>query len=78
MALGSIIVPLHVNCRASSANAAMLEKTMMSDATMLVRDIDKLLTISIADPCDAYWTKPHIPSVVTVAREVTHVLNEKG
>jgi hypothetical protein len=41
MALGSIIVPLHVNCRASSANAAMLEKAMMSDATMLVRDIDK-------------------------------------
>jgi len=26
MALGSIIVPLHVNCRASSATAAMLEK----------------------------------------------------
>ena len=24
------------------------------------------------------WTKPHIPSVATVAREVTHVLNEKG
>ena len=41
MALGSIIVLLHVNCRASSANAAMLEKAMMSDATMLVRDIDK-------------------------------------
>jgi hypothetical protein len=41
MALGSIIVPLHVNCRASSANAAMLENAMMSDATMLVRDIDK-------------------------------------
>ena len=40
-ALGSIIVPLHVNCRDSSANAAMLEKAMMSDATMLVRDIDK-------------------------------------
>ena len=41
MALGSIIVPLHVNCRASSANAAMLEKAMMSDATMLVRNIGK-------------------------------------
>ena len=41
MALGSIIVPLHVSCRDASANAAMLEKAVMSDATMLVRDIDK-------------------------------------
>jgi hypothetical protein len=32
MALGSIIVPLHVNCRASSVNVGMPEKTMMSDA----------------------------------------------
>jgi hypothetical protein len=39
--LGSIIVPLHVNCSASSANTAMLEKAMSSDANMLVRNIDK-------------------------------------
>src|SRR5262249_50239133 len=41
IALGSIIVPLHVNCHASSANAAMLKKAMISDAIMLVRNIDK-------------------------------------
>ena len=41
IALGSIIVPLHVNCRASSANATMLKKAMTSDAVMLVRNFDK-------------------------------------
>ena len=47
IALGSIIVPLHVNCRAFSANAAMLKKAMISDAIMLVRNIDKA-PISVA------------------------------
>ena len=41
IALGSIIVPLHVNCRAFSANVAMLKKAMISDAIMLARNIDK-------------------------------------
>jgi hypothetical protein len=41
IALGSIIVPLHVNCRASWANAAMLKKAMISGAIVLVRNIDK-------------------------------------
>src|SRR5215472_9502240 len=41
IAVGSIIVPLHVNCRACSANAAMLKKAMISDAIMLARNIDK-------------------------------------
>src|SRR5215510_12000664 len=41
IAVGSIIVPLHVNCRASSANAAMLKKAMISDAIMLARNIDR-------------------------------------
>src|SRR5262249_2823454 len=40
IALGSIIVPLHVNCRASSANAAILKKVMISGAIMLVWNID--------------------------------------
>ena len=50
IALGSIIVPLHVNCRASSANAAMLKKAMISDAIMLVRNIDKAHLGSDAEP----------------------------
>jgi hypothetical protein len=37
---GSIIIPLHVNCRASSANTATLVKHKISDAKMLVRNID--------------------------------------
>jgi hypothetical protein len=41
IALGSIIVPVQVNCRASSANAATLEKAVMTDTTMLVRNIDE-------------------------------------
>jgi hypothetical protein len=41
IALGSIIVPVQVNCRASCANAAMLEKAVMNDTAMLVRNIDK-------------------------------------
>jgi hypothetical protein len=38
-AVGSIIIPLHVNCRVSSANAAMLAKPKI-DANILVRNID--------------------------------------
>src|SRR5262249_3195323 len=40
IALGSIIVPLHVNCRASSANAAILKKVIISGAIMLVWNLD--------------------------------------
>jgi hypothetical protein len=36
---GSIIIPLHVNCRASSANTVTLVKAKIS-ANMLVRNID--------------------------------------
>jgi hypothetical protein len=38
-AVGSIIIPLHVNCRVSSANAAMLAKPKIN-ANILVRNID--------------------------------------
>jgi hypothetical protein len=41
IALGSIIVPVQVNCRASSAKAAMLEQATSRDAIMLVRNIGK-------------------------------------
>jgi hypothetical protein len=41
IALGSIIVPLQVNCRASSANTAMPVKPKISDANMLVQNIDE-------------------------------------
>src|SRR5438874_9053503 len=41
IALGSIIVPLHVNCRASWANAAMLKKAMINGAIVLAWNIDK-------------------------------------
>ena len=48
IALGSIIVPLHVNCRASRANAAML-KAMISNAIVLVQNIDEAPSISGSD-----------------------------
>jgi len=65
MALGSIIVPLHVNCRASSANAAMLEKAMMSDVTMLVRDIDKAPYNLDSRP---YATRTKVAGVLVLGR----------
>jgi hypothetical protein len=37
---GSIIDPLHVSCRASSANAAMVVKPQTIVANLLVRSID--------------------------------------
>jgi hypothetical protein len=40
IALGSIIVPLHVNCRASWANAGMLKKAMINGAIVLAWNID--------------------------------------
>src|SRR5262245_40817013 len=41
IALGSIIVPVQVNCRVSWANAAMLVRPTISGTSMIVRNIDK-------------------------------------
>ena len=60
--LGSIIVPLHANCLASSASAAVLKQAMISDAAMLGRNIDKATYIWLATRRGAR-TKRHIPWV---------------
>jgi hypothetical protein len=57
---GSIIVPLHVNCRASSANTAMLMKHKSNAASILAQNIDKAPTILIADAMQTGLTKRHI------------------
>src|SRR5262249_32177625 len=71
IALGSIIVPLHVNCRASSANAAILKKAMISGAIMLVRNIDKAhlssdAELELRDPLAPILKRPetaYIPEI---------------
>jgi hypothetical protein len=42
IALGSIIIPVHINCCASSADTATLMKPKISDASMPVRNIEAL------------------------------------
>src|SRR5205823_1574818 len=69
--LGSIIVPLHVNCRPSSANAAMLKKAMISGAIMLTRNIDKAPRISVGRD-----TTCGLMSYFSMVNSTTHHLRE--
>jgi hypothetical protein len=63
---GSIIIPLHVNCRASSANMATLVKHKTSDAKMLVRNIDTVPNQS-QHPTRFKWAGPN---VISLDREI--------
>src|SRR5262249_42352027 len=72
--LGSIIIPLHVNCRASSANTAMLVKPKIS-ANMLVRNIDPAPNQTRSQAwCKPEWAKRHILSACHQHADAPHVL----
>jgi hypothetical protein len=50
IALGSIIVPAHVICRASSAHTAMVVKPRIIGINMIVRNIDVPLCFAFRLP----------------------------